>query len=303
MRSPIPFLIPCLNLAALLWAGPLQADDQTVARQLEALGAKITFQQGDVIQVGLTDCSKLGPEEFKAIGALAHLKTLTLYGRCAGLTDTTLPLLSGLKELETFGVDGAQITDAALEQFVAFTNLKALSFFHLSFRMPGFTGVGLGHLKGCPKLERLTVAGMSIGDEAFAAIAAITQLKDLSTWHTFQTEAGNHEIAKLPNLQKLSLGQRLPRSGNKTPSLSDASIPALLGMKSLETLRIGEAHFTLEGLRPLKTLPNLKRLALYETDLPPADVEKLSAEFASINVEFAPLTENQRKKLEMYLRQ
>ena len=164
-----------LTITCLLIAPYARADDTAIVRQLESLGGKVVAKDGIVTQVSFTNCSPLGEADFRAIGQLTHLKSLTLYGKCHGLTDGTIVHLAGLKELETLGTDGAQLTDAGLQHFAAFTNLRTASFFHTSFRMAGFTGVGFGHLKACPQLERLTVAGISMGDEGFAAIAKITQ--------------------------------------------------------------------------------------------------------------------------------
>jgi hypothetical protein len=289
--------------ALIVSTAPVLADDAAIARQLEALGGKITVKDGIVTQVTFTECSKLGDAEFRAIGQLTHLKGLTLYGKCHGLTDATAAHLAGLKELETLGTDGAQFTDDGLKQLTALTSLKSASFFHTSFGAKGFTGIGFGHLKECPKLEKLTVAGISMGDEGFAAIATITQLKDFSTWHTYQSEAGNAHIAKLPNLTKLNLGQRLPHGGITPVSLSDASLPTITGIKTLESLKLGEARFTLEALRTLKTLPQLKQLNLHTMDFASADLEKLRAELPNVTITFEPLTDDQRKKLESYLKQ
>ena len=298
-RNPIwPY---ALLFTALLFTNTLRADDATIAKQLESLGGKVTMKAGIVTQVEFKHCAKLGDAEFTAIGQLVHLQTLTLYGQCKGLTDDTFAHLTSLKELESIGTDGAQLTDDGLKQFAALQNLRSASFFHLSFGMKGFTGEGFGFLKNCPKLERLTAAGISMGDEGFAAIATITQLHDLRTWHTYQTEAGNAAIAKLPNLTGLQIGQRLPGKDRKV-SLSDGSISTLATIKTLESLKIGEAHFTLDALRGLKSLPKLKRLGLYETDIPAADVEKLRAELTGVQIEFVPLTEEQKKKFEAYLK-
>lgn len=279
------------------------ADDVAVGKQLDALGGKVVSKDGTVTEVTFTDCSKLGNPEFREIGKLTSLKKLTLYGGCRGLNDETLPHLAGLKELDSLATDGAQLSDEGLKHLTALKSLRQASFFHLSFRKEGFTGTGFRYLKDCPKLEVLTVAGMSMGDDGFAAIAEITQLKQLSTWHTYQTEVGNSHIAKLPNLKSLKVGQRLPRAGAKAPSLSDESLKVFAGIPTLETLKIGEAHFTRIGLQALKSAKALKQLQLYETDFPESELPMLKADLIGIAVELQPLTEDQRKKLEMYLKQ
>lgn len=292
-----------LSLIAFLAVSPaLHADDTQIASPLVALGAKIVAKDGIITQLTLTDSSKVGEAELRAIGQLSHLKSLTLYGKLHGLTDSTAPLLSGLKELESLGTDGAQLTDDGLKHLGALISLKSLAFFHLSFNMKGFTGAGFAHLKPLTRLEKLTVAGISMGDEGFAAIGTLTQLKEFRTWHTFQTEAGNDPIAGLSSLTSLQLGQRLPGHGNKAPSLSDVTLPKLTKLQALETLKLGEAHFTVETLLALKALPKLKTLSLSETDLTAEDVEKLRQGLPGIKIDWQPLTEEQRKKFDQYLK-
>jgi len=282
---------------------PVAFEELEALELLNPHDPKTIIKDGHVRELTIIKCEKLGDAEFRAIGKLVHLKNLTLYGGCKGLDDTTLPHLAGLQELERLGCDGARLTDAGLKHFAALKGLKSLSFFHLSFRLEGFTGVGFSALKDCPKLERLTVAGMSMTDAGFEAISQITQLQELHTWHTYQSEAANAHIAKLPNLKSLRMGQRLPWGGGKAVSLSDESLKTYAKIKSLESLAIGEAHFTVAGLAVLKELPKLKKLELYQTDLPEADVPLVRKELPNVTVDFKPLTEEQRKSLANYLKQ
>jgi hypothetical protein len=167
--------------------------------------------------------------------------------------------------------------------------------------MEGFTGEGFAAWSAMPNLEKLTVAGMSMGDAGFAAIAKITTLKELRTWHTYQTEAGNAFITSLPNLSSLMLGQRLP--GQDRPlSLTDESLATITKMKSLESLEIGESRFSLEALRQLGALPNLKKLKITRTEISTEEVEALRSALPEVQIDFQPLTDEQRKQLEMYLK-
>jgi hypothetical protein len=297
------FVVISVLLAAIWSLNPAAAlgDESPIAERLRALGATVKETAGSVTQVEFRDCSKLGDDEFRAIGQLSHLKELILYGKCHGLTDATLAHLTHLSELETLGTDGMQISDEGLAQIALLKNLKTANFFHTSFGRKGFTGVGFGALKDCPKLERLTVAGISMGDEGFAAIATITQLKELRTWHTYQTQAANVYFAKLPELRSLHIGQRLPHVG-APPSLSDESISTLAKIASLETLELGESRFTAAALSDLKALPHLKKLLIYESEIGPEAVEQLRKTLTGVTIEVKPLTDEQRKKLEMYLK-
>src|SRR5207244_4137261 len=99
------------------------------------------------------------------------------------------------------------------------------------------------------------------------------------------------------------IGQRLPRAGAAAPSLSDASLATLVKIKTLTSLKLGEAHFTPEALVALASLPQLTQLTFFETDLSAADIEKVRASLPKLKIEWQPLTEEQRKKFEQYLKQ
>lgn len=277
------------------------ADDAGIAKSLETFGAKFLMQDAVIVELSFRDSSKLGDSEWQAISQLSELKKLTTYGRARGLNDATVGYLSGLKKLESLATDGAQLSDVGLARVADISSLRSVAFFHLSFRMEGFTGKGFSAWKKLPNLERLTVAGMSMGDDGFVEIGKLKTLREFRTWHTHRTEASHVEIANLPKLTSLKLGQRLPHSG-AVPCLSDQSLPTLLKIQTLESLEIGEARFSLEALKQLKNLPHLKRLKIDRTELSTQDIDLLRAELPNMKIDFEPLTDEQRKKLEAYLR-
>lgn len=290
-----------LIVALFLASFNLLADDSDTAARLEGLGGKVVRTGGIITEIEFRDSSALGAAEWEAVGGLAGLKKINVFGKAAGFNDATVPQLLRLKKLESFSADGAQLTDEGLRTMAGCESLRAVAFFHLSFRMEGFTGEGFAAWAAMPNLEKLTVAGMSMGDAGFAAIAKITTLKELRTWHTYQTEAANAMIAGLPNLSSLMLGQRLP--GQSRPlSLTDESLATIAKRKSLESLEIGESRFSLEALRQLGALPNLKKLKITRTEISAEDVEVLRTDLPNVKIDFQPLTDEQRKQLEMYLK-
>ena len=278
--------------------------DASVTATLTNLGAQVTHTDGVVTKVFFKDCSKLGDAEFRLIGQLKELKSLTLYGQCKGLTDETLPHLSGLAKLEELSTDGIQVSDAGLAKLTGLTRLRSLSFFHPSFGMKGFDGSGFAALKSLPKLERLTIAGTPFDDKGMAAVAEITQLRDFRTWHTYQTQAGNESLTKLPELNSLWLGQRLRRydGGSNAASLDDSTFHVLTKLKTLESLTLDEARLSLAALQRLKELPRLKKLELRRIDIPAADVETLRAALPSVAIDWKPLMDDERTKLEAFLK-
>lgn len=282
----------------------LHADEASVAAALRGLGGQVTEANGTVTKISFRDCSKLGETEFKQIGQLKSLKSLTLYGSCKGLTDQTIARLAGLTALEELGADGIQVTDAGLKQLATLTNLRSAAFFHIAFPDKGFTGAGFAAFKSLPKLERLTVAGTPFNDKGMAAVAELTQLKEFRTWHTYQTQAGNEHLLKLTGLRSLMLGQRLRQYSGKPNGLSidDSTVATLARLKSLETLSLDEVRLTHAGLAQLKALPNLKKLILQRADIPEADIAKLRTELPGVTIEWKPLAEDERKKLEGMLK-
>jgi hypothetical protein len=271
---------------------------------LKAAGAKITETNGAVTKLEFRDCKNLGEADFARIGRLKSLKSLTVFGGCAGLNDATLPLLAGLTALEELNTEGVQISDDGLKHLAALTSLRSASFYHISLKMKGFTGAGFAHMKTLPKLERLTIAGTPFNDEGMAAIGQLTQLREFRTWHTYQTPAGNASLEKLTNLRSLRFGQRMRRYDGKSNALTlnDEAIDALAKITSLESLWLDEARLTFAGLAKLKALPKLKELTLENIMVPAEDVEKLRAELPKVKITHKPMDAAALEKVEKALK-
>jgi hypothetical protein len=274
----------------------------TSEQRLEKLGGQLKREDGKVVEISFRKSAQLRGPVWKLIAEMKDCRKLTVYGGARGLNDSTVNHIAGMPNLELLATDGAQLSDKGIARLAKLKSLRSAAFFHLSFRMKGFTGKGFAAWKDMPKLERLTVAGMTMGDEGFKAIAQIKSLKELRTWHTYRTEASNKEIAKLPNLTALRLGQRLPRGKGMPLSISDDSLPTLGRIKTLQRLEIGETHFTVDALEQLKKLPNLKGLKIYNTQLKETDIEALRKRLTEVKISFEPQTEAQKKKLAAYLK-
>ncbi len=278
------------------------ADDHAAAEQLRKCGAKVSEQDGIVRSVEIQNTAAMTDDDFKALGQLAGLKTMQISGD--KLNDRTLGFLTGLTALEDLQTNQAQFTDDGLKQFTAMTSLKQLKFFHPSLKSNTFTGAGLAHLTEMKNLRRLTVAGCPFNDEGMAAVAKLTQLENFRTWHTYQSEAGNRHLKSLMNLKSLHLGQRLRRydGSSNALNLTDETLKVLAELKSLDTLLLDEARLSLEALSRLKALPNLKRLELYRIDIPDADVEALKKTLPQVQIQWKPLTGEERTALERFLK-
>lgn len=258
---------------------------------LKKLGAKVVEVKGGIqVQVA---AESFCDADFRALGACTSIKKLTISGKT--VNDATLPLLAGLADLEELSTDRTMLSDDGYRHFAAFQKLRSLALFHPSWDMKEFTGRGLAQLKVLPKLERLTFAGSTAGDEALAAVGELTQLREFRTWHTRQTQAGNKHLLKLTKLTGLRIGQRLPQWGQSpAPSFDESTIPLLAQMKSLERLELTEARLTAKGLLPLKQLPNLKQLLIQTTDIPAADIETLRSELPRVKIDYQPISDEER---------
>ena len=100
------------------------------------------------------------------------------------------------------------------------------------------------------------------------------------------------------------LGQSLqPYDNSSNPlSLTEATLDVLVELKSLETLQLSQARYTADALARLKALPNLKRLELNQIDIPADDVAKLKAALPNVTVDWKPLSDEDRAKLDKFLK-
>ena len=265
-------------------------DEAETLRLLREKGAKIVEKDGAATSVEAGDVSKWTDDDFRRLGQLSRLKTLSVG---AGLSDTTLPLLAGLSELEVLQTNLSRMTDEGTKALLPLKKLKNLKLFHPD---KSFTGAGLAHLAELPDLERLTVAGsLAFGDDGMSAVAKLVRLKEFRTWHAGQTLEGVKKLKELKNLKSLTLGQRL---AYKPPcTVSDETIAVLAELASLESLQLEEARLSFDALKQLKQLPALKTLILQGIDIAEADVERLRADLPKAELKWTKPSETYLKRI------
>lgn len=266
-------------------------DEAEILRLLREKGAKVVEKDGAATTVDAGDVSKWVDDDFRRLGQLSRLKTLSVG---AGLSDATLPLLAGLSELEVLQTNLSRMTDEGTKALLPLKKLKNLKLFHPD---KAFTGAGLAHLADLPDLERLTVAGsLAFGDEGMAAVAKLTRLKEFRTWHAGQTIEGVKKLKDLKNLKSLTLGQRL---AYKPPcTVSDETMAVLAELSSLESLQLEEARLSFDALHQLKQLPGLKTLTLQGIDMAEGDVERLRADLPKTELKWTKPNETYLKRIQ-----
>ena len=279
-----------MTTAILLVLLSCGADDAEIVRLLKEKGVKVVETKGVATSAEVGDCSAWTEEDFRRLGQLSHLKTLSVG---AGLGDPSLPLLAGLLELESLQTNLSKITDGGIKGLAALKGLKVLKFFH---PCKEFSGAGLAALSELPALERLTVAGsLEFNDDGMAAVAKLTRLKEFRTWHAGQTIEGVKKLKELPNLQQLTLGQRLAYKPPTT--LSDETLAVLAELKSLESLQLEEARLSKDALLQLKKLPALKKLLLEGIEIAETDVAAIRAELPKVELKWTAPNETYLKRI------
>lgn len=269
----------------------LGADDASIAAALGEKGAKVGVKDGVATSLDAPDCSRWTEEEYRQVGLLTRLRTLSL-GH--GLTDAALGLLGRLSELESFQTNESGMSDEGVKLLLPLRKLKVLKLFH-----PGktFTGVGLAVLRELPALERLTVAGSAaFADEGMKAVGSLERLVEFRTWHVGHTVEGVKHLRTLKNLKSLTIGQRLAYV--PPTSLADDTLAVLAELKTLESLRLEEARLSREALLRLKELPALKKLELTGIDFAPGELDRVKAELPGVEVAWTAPTKAYRKRIE-----
>ncbi len=255
-----------------------------------ATGFQINTERDGSVSVFCRESFALTRADYEKIGQIRGVKTLTLYNKCS-LTDETLALLTGLDQVEKVGIDGARFTDDGMKHMAGWTNLRQLTFFHI-LNKDKFTGAGVAHLAGLPRLESFGCGGSSFTDAGMAAVARLPRLTELRVWHTLVTDDG---VACLTNttLRRLRLApQFLPR-------ITEAVLPHIAAIQSLESLSLGEMKLTWDGgLKHLKSLPKLKELELDLVVISDADLARLKTEMPDVKISVKPPDEKQRGQIE-----
>jgi hypothetical protein len=277
-------------LAASLCSSPVYGGEAEILKVLKEKGATVTEKRGVASELSIKDCTKWTDADFRQLGQLTRLKSLSVG---LGLTDQAVALLSGLAELERFSSNGMQVSDEGLKPLAKLKKLHSLAFFH-----PGktFSGSGLACLAELPNLEHLTVAGsFAFKDEGMAAVGKLTRLKEFRTWHAGQTDEGVKSLKSLKNLKSLHLGQRLALKPPACPS--DETLAVLAELKSLEALQLDETRLTLAALAQLKQLPGLKKLTLGGIEIPEADVERLRQKLPAVEIKWTKPSDAYSKRI------
>lgn len=234
--------------------------------------------------------------QWKAIEGLG-VQGIAIGGK--GIDNDSIARMSTMN-LTVLGIDGGPKVTDDFAQYVA--KMKSLRRFNIGHMLQKeFTGKTFSLLKDLPALESLGFGGSATAEDAVEAVGQLTQLKELHHWHSRESDPRNLYLLKLTNLKVLQLGRNGTSRDHKTyVALTNATLDTLAQMKSLENVSLMEFRPRLAALEKLKALPNLKTLNLSESvDISAEDIKKLSDEMPGVKVLWRPMTEAQRKHLDL----
>lgn len=198
------------------------------------------------VGVGMTD------EALKKLDDLPAIKNLTLsvYGS-PGITDVSIPMLTRYSTLEELWLVRTSVTAAGIEKLANLPNLKLKSLY-------------LGAILNKDNSEQI-----------LSSVGKMKHLETLDLGLCHVQKAGLLHVKDLP-LKSLSLYQT---------NANDEALSVVVGIKSLEHLRLQSTQVTAKGLQALKQLPNLKGLDLRKLALTREEVRQLQAMLPGCSIE------------------
>jgi len=199
-----------------------------------------------------------------ALAQLAHLERLCLWGS-SPITDRHLQYLESLTQLKSLTLWGvaASLSDASLASIAKLRSLEDLYFIRTS---PRFTVTGASHLRHLKKLKRIDFAqacwGMPPHSDADTLVAILAELPQLESIEhiRFVSAQGMESLGTMKNLKCLDVGLKDPLQGYQGPT----GLTHLVGLDKLEALSLSCCAATLSDtdMAALGSLTHLKELYL-----------------------------------------
>lgn len=220
----------------------------------------------DVAERGLShiaEIKSLESLEFYSVhlpdGALAPLVGLPKLSELsvteAKLTDAAMPSIGTLVRLKKLRLKGNQLTDAGMEHLKNLRDLEVLDIAHgnwVESRMR-ITDAGLAPVANFTRLRELELGGLPVGDDGFAKLGGLSELRILNLAGTQITGKGLQHLKNFPQLESLMLAGR---------SIDNAGLAHVGKCSQLEYLALTYTNAGDEGLRQIAGLKELKRLTI-----------------------------------------
>jgi beta-lactamase regulating signal transducer with metallopeptidase domain/tetratricopeptide (TPR) repeat protein len=225
------------------------AGDEVTEQAIERLAGKALGT------VTLAD-AKLSGAIVERLRHVASIRSLRLFGTGLSGQIPRLEHVPGLEELEL----GTPLLGRDLEAIGRLTNLKRLS-------LPQELTINVSGAREIARLTRLTslrLYNVNIDDAAFVELRTLVGLTELDLTHTRITDEGLATIEKMPRLKVLEL-HRHP-NWHTSQQLTDACLASIARLPELERLSLS-GKITNDGLKQVARLPRLTSLMILSTDI------------------------------------
>ncbi len=261
MKRAILLLMLGLSLAPVLcWAAEPKADEAKAIAEIEKLGGKVeTNKTGKVVDVNLSNATRLQDKDLAFLKDLPTIRTLNLYH--TPTSDQGLAHLKNLREIRVLDIRNTAVTDRGFKHLEGLSELRTL---YLGDRI---TDDGLTSLRNLINLETLTLETRQVTNEGLKHIRELKHLQELDLRVTSITDDGLVHLSSLENLVTLRVGSQLPyqfevprpprRHG---PQLTDLGLEQIKKLTKLENLDLHNSQITDKGLAQLKGLKGLRCL-------------------------------------------
>ena len=190
------------------------------------------------------DFLNLTSQDFVNLNEATALETLWLTG--STINDQILPLVQGVKTLTSLTIKSTKITDASMKALAALPHLKNL---HLPATI---SDSGVIDLTASASIEDLDISYTTITAKSLAALA---NLKSLSTLYVNDTTLSDDSMAEVKNIKGLKV---LFLNGTK---VTDKCLEQLAEATQLEHLELRDTKVTEIGIARLRS--KLKDCAIF----------------------------------------
>lgn len=304
-----PALVAMKNLEDLSLEGSRISDEKleeltkiSTLRKLRLRGTSVTAEGikklaslTELEVLDLRDCPSIGDVGLQVIGSFAKLKSLLVNGE--GVSDSGFASLRSLANLQLLVLPRSNVTDEGLGALRDLKKLKELDLFQASI-----SDAGLRNLSDAKELSKLKIRGTKITSAGLEVIVGLSKLAELDLSETAVDDLALEFIVQCPSLvdinflrtgitaagiEKLS-GMKLKRLNlDDVRGVSDACLPSLAKIESLEFLHLGKTSVSDAGVSSLAQLKGLKTLILENTQVSAAKIEELKKTLPETDIKYA----------------
>lgn len=184
-----------------------------------------------------------------------------------------LKLVARIKTLKSLH-SNLSFDHVSTEELTAMASIKTLE--SISLDCCKFTGSDLKKLSTLPNLTSIQLTDSTIDDNGAKGLSTIKTLTTLKIRGNQFSDAGMKSICNLTNLTSLNLAKNIDdRQGGKAPTITDAGVAWLKGMKQIKSLNLSGNQITDGSLKTILALKTLERLNLSDTKLTAAGEAKV----------------------------